>query len=311
MGSVKSLPSIKLLESKVGSVEFKTPLLAASGTWAYGLEFLNHPLQKFLGGFVTKSLSVKSSEGNPMPRLYETESGMLNSIGLQNMGIDAFIQNVEPQLKAAKSSYVLSVYAQRVEDFKILAEKANACSAVAIEINISCPNIDKGGLEFSSDPKTTAEVVSQVKAAVKKPLWVKLSPNVTSISDIAVAAESAGADAISMINTLLGMSINIDSKKPWLGRKMGGLSGPAIRPVAIERVYRTYSKIKIPIVGMGGITSSRDVIEFLLAGATVVQIGTWNFRDPFCYEKMSEEIARYLQKNKFSSVQELIGLAHR
>lgn len=299
------------LKSKVGKLEFKTPLLAASGTWAYGLEFLDHPLQKSLGAFVTKSLSVNSSEGNPMPRLYETDAGLLNSIGLQNMGIDAFIKNVEPKLKAAKAPYILSVYAQKMNDFKTLAEKANATSALAIEANISCPNVDKGGLEFSSDPATTSEVVSQIKKVMKKPLWVKLSPNVTNIADIAVAAESGGADALSMINTLLGMSINIETKKPWLGRMVGGLSGPAIKPVAIERVFRCRKRVKIPIVGMGGIRNARDVLEFLMAGASAVQIGTWNFRDPFCYEQMAKDIETYLVKHQFKSIQDVIGLAHQ
>jgi dihydroorotate dehydrogenase (NAD+) catalytic subunit len=299
------------LKAKVGELEFKTPLLAASGTWAYGQEFLGDSLQDYMGAFVTKSLSVKSSQGNPMPRLYETDGGLLNSIGLQNVGIDAFLEKYEPELKKAKRSYVLSIYAHRSDDFSILAEKANKCSAVAVELNISCPNVDKGGLEFSSDPKMTEQVVSDVKKRLKKPLWVKLSPNVTSISEIALAAEAAGADAISMINTLLGMAIDVESKRPWLGRMVGGLSGPAIRPVAVRSVFQTYQKVKVPIIGIGGIRSARDVLEFIMAGASAVQIGTWNYRNPNIYESVAKELSEYLQRHKIDSLSELIGIAHK
>lgn len=298
------------LRTSVGSLQLKNPFLAASGTWAYGQEFLYHPLQAHLAGFVTKSLSVKPSEGNPMPRLYETDSGLLNSIGLQNMGIDAFIAKVDPELKKASSVYVLSVYAQKIEDFKHLAEKANETSAQAVELNISCPNIDKGGLEFSSDPKTTEEVVRAVKRALRKPLWVKLSPNVTSIEDIALAAQAAGADALSMINTLVGMAINVESRKPWLAKQRGGLSGPAIKPVAIEKIFRTYKKVKLPIVGMGGIRCGRDVIEFLMAGASAVQVGTWNFRNPFVYETLAKEVSDFMRERSIKSIKDLVGAAH-
>lgn len=302
---------VKELQTKIGELSFSTPLMAASGTWAYGLEFLDSPVQKFLGTFVTKSLSVSPSEGNPMPRLYETDGGMLNSIGLQNMGIDAFLKDVEPKLKSSGRSYVLSFYANRTEDFETLAEKANRSAAAAVELNISCPNIDKGGLEFSSEPKMTETVVAGVKKRLKKPLWVKLSPNVTSIADIAVAAEAGGADALSMINTLLGMAINVESQKPWLGKMRGGLSGPAIRAVAVERVYRCYEKVKVPIVGIGGIRSGRDVLEFMMAGARAVQVGTWNFRDPFVYEKITSELLDYLKTHKVNALSDLVGIAHK
>jgi dihydroorotate dehydrogenase (NAD+) catalytic subunit len=298
------------LKTKVGALEFKNPLLAASGTWAYGLELLNHPLQDFLAGFVTKSVSVQPSEGNPMPRLCETDGGLLNSIGLQNMGIDAFLSKAEPKLKAAGQTFVLSIYANKVDDFRILAEKSKSSAAVAIELNISCPNIDKGGLEFSSDPKTTEDLVRRVRAEIRRPLWVKLSPNVTSIVDIAKAAEAGGADALSMINTLVGMAIDIETKKPVLGRKTGGLSGPAIRPVAIERIYRCFKQVKIPIVGMGGIRNARDVIEFLMAGSAAVQIGTWNFRDPFVYETIVKELSEFMDKRGYKTISEIVGLAH-
>jgi len=302
--------SIKL-EGTVGGVQFKSPLLAASGTWAYGLEFVDHSVQRWLGGFVTKSVSLKPSEGNPMPRLYEGDGVLLNSIGLQNIGIDAFLADVDPQLKSRALSYVLSVYANKIEDFELLAEKANRSSAVAVELNISCPNIDKGGLEFSSDAPTTHAVVSRVRRRLQKPLWVKLSPNVTSIVEIALAAESAGADALSMINTLVGMAIDVDSQSPWLGKVRGGVSGPGIRPIAVERIFRTYEKVKIPIVGMGGARSARDVLELMMAGASVVQIGTWNFRDPFCYEEIDRELRSWLARFGFSSIAEIVGRAHR
>jgi len=309
MGGRESLMS--RLESSVGNIKLKNPLLAASGTWAYGVELMDHPIQKSLGGFVTKSLSVKASEGNPMPRLYETDGGLLNSIGLQNIGIESFMKEIDPELKKRKAPYVLSVYANRVEDFEFLAERANDSSSLAVELNISCPNIDKGGLEFSSDPQTTTHVVSRVKKLIKKPLWVKLSPNVTSITTIAEAAEAAGADALSMINTLLGMAIDVESRKPWLGRMVGGLSGPSIRPIAVERIFRTYKKVKIPIVGMGGVRSARDCLELMMAGARVVQVGTWNFRDPFVYSQIEADLLTWMERAGILRIEEVVGMAHR
>lgn len=297
--------------TRIGQVELASPLVAASGTWAYGLELLDSPANWAMGAFVTKSLSCRPSVGNPMPRLYETEAGLLNSIGLQNMGIDPFLRDVEPKLKAAKVNYILSIYGNRVEDFEELAEKANSSSALAVELNISCPNIDNGGLEFSSDPQTTQNLVSQVRKRIRKPLWVKLSPNVTRIEEIAKAAEAAGAEALSLINTLLGMAIDVYSREPWLGKKRGGLSGPAIKPVAIERIYRCYSEVKIPLIGMGGIRNARDVVEFLLAGASAVQIGTWNFRDPYVYPQILKELQDYLDSYGFKKFSDLVGLAHR
>ncbi len=298
------------LHTKVGSVVLKTPFIAASGTWAYGLEYLDHPLQNYLGAFVTKSLSVSPSEGNPTPRIYETEAGMLNSIGLQNMGMTAFLTLVEPKLKKAKSPYILSIYGQRLEDFRTLAAQANDSSALGIELNISCPNIDKGGLEFSCDSRTTEELVKSVRREIKKPLWVKLSPNVTAIQDIAMAAEAGGADGLTLINTLLGMAIDIEAQKPWLGRKVGGLSGPAIKPVAVERLYRCYQRVKIPLIGSGGVRCGRDAIEFFLAGASAVQVGTWNFRDPFVYERLCQELSHYGERKGYKSVADMRGLAH-
>lgn len=302
---------LKNFKTKIGSVELQTPLMAASGTWAYGVEFLDSPVQQYLGAFVTKSLSRRPSVGNPMPRLYETDAGLLNSIGLQNMGIDAFLAEVEPRLRERASPYIISIYGNKLEDFQELAEKVPDSSALALELNISCPNIDHGGLEFSSDPKTTAQVVSEVRKRLKMPLWVKLSPNVSRIEEIALAAEGAGADAISLINTLVGMAIDVDSKEPWLGKKTGGLSGPAIRAVAIEKVYRCFRHVKIPLIGMGGIRNSRDVLEFLLAGASAVQIGTWNFRNPYCYEGILKDIQEYLDSYRVKKFSDLVGLAHR
>lgn len=298
------------MKTRVGSIEFKNPLLAASGTWAYGLEFLNEPWQKDLAGFVTKSLSIEASTGNPMPRLYETDGGMLNSIGLQNMGIQNFLKEVEPRLQAAKLPYILSVYAHRKEDFQRLAAFSRESSALAVELNISCPNIERGGLEFSSEAKVTEDLLKTVKPELNKPLWVKLSPNVTRIEDMAMAAEAGGADAISLINTLVGMSIDVDAQKPWLGKVTGGLSGPAIRPVAVEKVYRSYRQVKIPLVGMGGIRCARDVLEFLMAGASAVQVGTWNFREPQIYEQLARDLRAYLEKYSLQNISDLVGLAH-
>jgi dihydroorotate dehydrogenase (NAD+) catalytic subunit len=300
------------LKVKVGELEFPHPLMAASGTWSYGLEFLNHPVSQDLAAFVTKSLSLEPSQGNPMPRLYETDGGLLNSIGLQNIGIDAFLRDVEPQLLAKKSRYVLSLYANRLEDFERLMEKAAESSSLAIELNISCPNIDKGGLEFSSEAGTTETLVKRVKARIpNKPLWVKLSPNVTSIADIARAAEAGGADALSLINTLVGMAIDVEAARPWLAKKRGGLSGPALKPVALDRVFQVYQAVKIPLVGMGGIRTARDVIEFVMAGASAVQIGTWNFRDPFVYSRLLVDLKEWLGKRGFARLQDLKGRAHQ
>lgn len=298
------------LEVQVGDLRFKSPLIAASGTWAYGLEFLGSKVENFMGAFVTKSLSVLPSAGNPMPRIYETDAGMLNSIGLQNMGIENFLKEVEPQLQQRKTAYVLSIYANRLEDFEVLAQKAESSSALAVELNISCPNIDKGGLEFSSDSSVIESLVKNVKKRLQRPLWVKLSPNVTSIEEMAKAAEAGGADALSLINTLVGMSIDVDSQKAYLGKRRGGLSGPAIRPVAIDKVYRCFKVVKIPIVGMGGIRNARDVVEFFLAGAKAVQIGTWNFRDPFVYEEILKDLQLYLERHQVKKLSDLVGLAH-
>lgn len=298
---------MKTWTTQVGSVSLKSPLLAASGTWSYGLELLDHPVNDSLGAIVTKSLSLKPSLGNPTPRLYETNSGMLNAIGLQNIGIHAFLKDVEPKLKKAKRDFVLSIYANQEDDFYELAELSNQSSALAVELNISCPNIDKGGLEFSSEPKTTERIVKRVKSRTKKPLWVKLSPNVTSIDEIAVAAEAGGADGLSMINTILGMAMDVDRERPVLGNLRGGLSGPAIRPIAVERIYRTYKKVRVPIIGIGGICNARDVLEFILAGATAVQIGTWNFREPNAATEILEDLSKYLSKKGESSLVPLVG----
>jgi dihydroorotate dehydrogenase (NAD+) catalytic subunit len=295
---------------KIAGLDFKSPLIAASGTWAYGLEFSGSKIENAMGAFVTKSLSLMPSAGNPMPRIYETDAGMLNSIGLQNMGIEEFLNKVEPHLLKNSSPYILSIYANRIEDFEALADRAQSSSALAIELNISCPNIEKGGLEFSSDAQVVEKLVKSLRRRIKKALWVKLSPNVTSIEEMARAAEAAGADALCLINTVVGMSIDVDAKRPSLAKRRGGLSGPAIRPIAIDKVYRCFKVVGVPIVGIGGIRNARDVMEFVLAGAQAVQIGTWNFRNPFVYEEILKDLEIYLAKHSAQRLGDLVGQAH-
>ena len=286
----------------------KNPVMVASGTFGYGEEASKFVDLDKIGAIVTKTITLKPREGNPPPRIAETPSGMLNSIGLQNKGIDDFIKNRLPFLSKFKTPVIANIAGNSAKDYAELAKMLNKQPAVkGIEINISCPNVSKGGMFFCFDPKATGELVKTVRKETSLPLIVKLSPNVTDIVVIAKQAEAAGADAVSLINTLLGMAIDVDTRKPKIGNITGGLSGPAIRPVAVRMVYQVAQMVKIPVIGIGGIMAGEDAIEFFLAGALAVQVGTANFIDTQAPIRIVEEIKEYLSAKKVSHYKELIG----
>ena len=294
------------LSVDLGGLRLINPVIAASGTFGYGLEYSSLVDLNGLGAFSTKGLSLKPKIGNPVPRVIETSSGMLNSIGLENIGIDAFLTEKLTQLKNIDTCIIVNFFGETSYEY---VEMALALSDVerldALEMNVSCPNIDKGGLQFSSDPSILAELVSAVRKVTKKFLIVKLSPNVTDITLLARAAENAGADALSVCNTFVGMSIDLKTRKPYLANKTGGLSGPAIKPLALNLVYKTAQMVKIPVIGIGGITSGDDAIEFLLAGAKAVQIGTANFIDPASTISVIDGIRKYCLSNGMKKLSEL------
>jgi dihydroorotate dehydrogenase (NAD+) catalytic subunit len=299
---------IESLKINLCGVEFKNPIITASGTFGYGLEYANHIDLNKLGGISVKGISLKEVKGNPMPRIMETSAGMLNAIGLQNVGVERFIKEKLPALRKYDTKIIVNFWGKTLEEYIEVARVLDGEDVDMLEMNISCPNIKEGGIAFGTDPKMTYEVVYNCKKVMKnKPLIVKLSPNVTDIKVFGKVAEEAGADAISAINTLLGMAININTRKPFLSNITGGLSGPAIKPVAIRMVYELYKTIKIPIVGIGGIMNYRDVIEFYLAGASAVQIGTANFVDPEIPIKIIDELDNYLKCNNIRNISELTG----
>lgn len=287
------------LSVNLGAMKLKNPIMTASGTFGYGLEFVPYGRLEELGAIVVKGLSLKPRKGNPMPRIAETSCGMLNAIGLQNIGVEKFLQDKLPLLPWKETPVVVNLYAQNAEDFADLAEVlSNEPAVSALEINISCPNVRQGGLQFGQDPATAAGVVEKVKkCAGQKPVIVKLSPNVTDIKPIALAVESAGADIISLINTIGGMAVDIWTRKPLLANVFGGLSGPAIKPVALKMVYEVCKAVSIPVIGIGGISSARDVLEFILVGAGAVQVGTAAFTRPdkvFCLVNELREMTAHL-----------------
>ena len=294
------------LSVDLGGLRLINPVIAASGTFGYGLEYSSLVDLNGLGAFSTKGLSLKPKIGNPVPRVIETSSGMLNSIGLENIGIDAFLTEKLTQLKNIDTCIIVNFFGETSYEY---VEMALALSDVerldALEMNVSCPNLDKGGLQFSSDPSILAELVSAVRKVTKKFLIVKLSPNVTDITLLARAAENAGADALSVCNTFVGMSIDLKTRKPHLANKTGGLSGPAIKPLALNLVYKTAQMVKIPVIGIGGITSGDDAVEFLLAGAKAVQIGTANFIDPASTISVIDGIRKYCLSNGMKKLSEL------
>jgi len=290
-------------------IELKNPVIAASGTFGYGVEFEDVVHLDRLGGFVVKGLSREPLIGNPPPRLYETAAGMLNAIGLQNIGARAFVEEKLPRLRRIKDIVVIAnVFGYTREDYEHTAQILNEGEGIAAyELNVSCPNTQHGGIQFGSDPRSLDEVVRSVKRYSARPLIVKLSPNVTSIAQMAHVAQEAGADAISLVNTFLAMAIDVNSRRPRIANISAGLSGPAIKPIAVRMVYEAARSVTIPVLGMGGISSAADVIEFMLAGATAVQVGTASYWDPRATEKIVAELGRWCRERQVARVGELIG----
>lgn len=297
------------LNVKLNGLELKNPVLTASGTFGYGTEFADFIDLTNLGGFIVKGTTLHPREGNPYPRMAETPSGMLNAVGLQNKGVDYFINHIYPEIKDIHTNILVNVSGATVSDYIATAEKINTLSQIpGIELNISCPNVKEGGMAFGTRCSSVAEVVSAVRKVYKKHLMVKLSPNVTNIQEIALTAEAEGADSVSLINTLMGMAIDIEKRSPVLSTVTGGLSGACVKPVALRMVWQVAKAVKIPVVGLGGIMNAADAIEFLLAGASAIQVGTANFIDPAITVKIVKGINDYLDRNGFKSVKEIVGL---
>lgn len=293
----------------LNGLELKNPVLTASGTFGYGVEFQDFIDLNHLGGFIVKGTTLRHREGNPYPRMAETPSGMLNAVGLQNKGVDYFIEHIYPEIKEIDTNILVNVSGSTVSDYVATAEKINELSHIpGIELNISCPNVKEGGMAFGTSCTSAAEVVRAVRKVYRKHLMVKLSPNVTNIQEIALAAEQEGADSVSLINTLLGMAVDVRTRRPVLSTVTGGLSGACVKPVALRMVWQVAKAVKIPVVGLGGIMNATDAIEFLLAGASAVQIGTANFIDPAVTLKVVEGINSYLEENGFRSVRDIVGL---
>ena len=296
------------LTTNIAGLVMKNPVMTASGTFGYGLEFADVVNLEEIGGIIVKGTTLNPREGNDYPRMYETASGMLNCVGLQNKGVDYFCKNIYPQIKDIDTNMVVNVSGNTPEDYAECAARINELDNIpAIELNISCPNVHQGGMAFGVTTEGARSVVKAVREAYKKTLIVKLSPNVTSITDIARCVEDAGADAVSLINTLMGMAIDIEKRRPVLSISTGGLSGPAVKPVALRCVWQVAKAVKVPVIGLGGIMNERDAIEFLLAGASAIEIGTANFVDPAVSVKVANGISEWLDKHGCASVQEIIG----
>ncbi len=296
------------LKVRLGPLELSNPVLTASGTFGYGAEAPELTRVERLGGIVTKTVTLEPRSGNPPPRLFETPSGLLNSIGLQNVGVDRFLEQTLPELRSLGPPIVVSIGGRRQEEFVETARRLSGAAGVAaLEINISCPNVKEGGLEFCQVPEAAAAVVSAVRKAVRLPIWAKLSPNVTKIGIVARACEEAGADGITAINTLVGLSVDPRTRRSRLAAGIGGLSGPAIRPVALAKVREVVRSTRLPVIGAGGIVTAEDALEFLVVGATAVQIGTASFRRPGAGAEVVLGIERFLIENGLASVEDLIG----
>lgn len=294
------------LSVELGTLVLDNPVLAASGTFGYGLEYEPFVDLNRLGGFATKGLSLQPKIGNAVPRMIESAAGMLNAIGLENIGLEKFRQEKMPRLSAFQTKILVNFFGDTVDEYVAMASALSELDRVdALEMNISCPNVEEGGMLFSSDPATVRQVVAKTREATEKFLIVKLSPNVTDICEIALAAEEAGAEALSVINTFVGMAIDIDTRKPYLANTTGGLSGPAIKPIALNMVHRVSRAVKIPVIGIGGIASTEDALEFLLAGASAIQIGTANFIDPTITMKVIDGLMEYCRTHGLSSIRDL------
>jgi dihydroorotate dehydrogenase (NAD+) catalytic subunit len=296
------------LSVKIKDLQLKNPVMTASGTFGYGLEFQDFVELDQIGGIIVKGTTLKPREGNDYPRMAETAMGMLNCVGLQNKGVDYFCEHIYPELKDIDTNFIVNVSGSSPEDYAECAARINELEHIpAIELNISCPNVRDGGMAFGVTCEGASSVVKAVRKRYDKTLIVKLSPNVTSIVDIANAVEAEGADSVSLINTLMGMAIDVERRKPLLSINTGGLSGPAVKPVALRMVWQVAKAVKIPVVGLGGIMSARDAIEFLMAGATAIEIGTANFIDPAITIKVRDGINQWLDAHGCKSVQEIIG----
>jgi len=297
---------------RVASLELRTPLIAASGCYGYGEEFTAVDDGGSLGAVSVKGTSLEPRAGNPPPRLVETPGGLLNCVGLQNPGIEYFVNRAMPSLRQRPYKTVLNVAGHTASDYVAVAERvAQVPGIAALELNLSCPNVARGGMTLGTDPESVRAVVEAVRRVTDRLIIAKLSPNVTDITEIAAAAEAGGADAVSLINTLLAMVIDVEHRRPVLGNTFGGLSGPAVRPVAVRMVWQVFERVDLPIIGGGGIVSARDVLEFMLAGATAVQLGTGLFLNPRLPATIVRELRDYLGRHGHSSVMELVGLAHR
>lgn len=296
------------LDIKIGKLQLKNPVMTASGTFGYGTEYSDFMDISRIGGIIVKGTTLRDRQGNQYPRMAETPSGMLNAVGLQNKGVDYFINHIYPTLKDIDTSILVNLSGSTIEDYVEAAERLNELEKIpGIELNISCPNVKEGGMAFGTSCLSAAQVVREVRRVYKNDMMVKLSPNVTDISEIALAVEAEGADSVSLINTLLGMAINAETRKPYLSTITGGLSGPAVKPVALRMVWQVANAVKIPVVGMGGIMNTADAIEFILAGASAIQIGTANFIDPTITGKVIDGIDDYLNRHGYSSINDIIG----
>ncbi len=292
----------------IGGLKLKNPVMTASGTFGYGEEYVPYLDLNHLGAVIVKGLSLEPREGNPPPRIMETVSGMLNAVGLQNVGVKAFVADKLPLLRGIDSAVVANIFGETIEEYSTVAAILDDAEGVdALEVNISCPNVKRGGITFGSDPVLAGEVTSAVKDATSLPVMVKLTPNVTDITEIARAVEAAGADSLSLINTITGMSVDIEERKPNLKNITGGLSGPAIKPVALRMVWEVVNAVSIPVIGVGGIMNARDALEFLIVGAHAVQVGTANFINPGVCSDIIDEMKKYLSQKGITDINNLIG----
>jgi len=307
LNTMKTKTSVNMAVN-LGRLKLKNPVMTASGTFGYGEEYADYVDLSQLGAIVVKGLSLKPRLGNPPPRIMETAGGMLNAIGLQNIGVDAFIDEKLPFLKKFDVKVIANIYGETYDEYIKIAKKLSMAKGVhALEVNISCPNVKRGGVSFGSDPKTAAQVTRKIKDETSLPVIVKLTPNVTDIAAIAEAVEKAGADAISLINTLTGMSVDLKTRMPHLKNITGGLSGPAIKPIALRMVWQVVQRVSVPVIGIGGIMTAEDALEFLVLGAKAVQIGTANFVNPHATIDILEEMQNYLQRNKIKDINQIIG----
>ena len=296
------------LSVKIGQLQMKNPVMTASGTFGYGDEYADFIDISKIGGIIVKGTTLHKREGNPYPRMAETPSGMLNAVGLQNKGVDYFVEHIYPRIKDIDTQMIVNVSGSAIEDYVATAARINELEHIpAIELNISCPNVKQGGMAFGVTTKGAEEVTRAVREVYHKTLIVKLSPNVTSIADIAKAAEQGGADSVSLINTLLGMAIDAEKRQPLLSTVTGGMSGAAVKPIALRMVWQVAQAVKIPVIGLGGIMNWKDAVEFMLAGATAIQIGTANFIDPTVTLKVVDGINDYLDRHGFASAADLVG----